>query len=141
MQVPRWRRNPWCCAALHSVTKNLHVALDSYWFDNLGFLVRENLLLYASHLPLGVPNGRVIHALSSTFSGAVAGELKKSYTTNISNSHVNYTPASSFSGAVAGEIKTRCKGSLPHPISLLCFCLALLYLLTCLLHYIKTQKN
>ena len=25
---------------------------------NLGFLLRENLLLYASHLPLGVPNGR-----------------------------------------------------------------------------------
>ena len=32
--------------------------------------------------------------------------------------------SSSFSGAVAGEIKTRCKGSLHIPISLLCFCLA-----------------
>ena len=62
VQVPRWRRNPWCCAALHSVTNNLHVVLDSYWFDNLGFLLRENLLLYASHLPLGVPNGRVLYA-------------------------------------------------------------------------------
>jgi hypothetical protein len=29
---------------------------------NLGFLLRENLLLYASHLPLGVPNGRVLIA-------------------------------------------------------------------------------
>ncbi|KAK1605358.1 hypothetical protein QYE76_029031 [Lolium multiflorum] len=59
IQVPRWRRNPWCCAALHSVTNNLHVFLDSYRFDNLGFTLRENSLLYASHLPLGVPNGRV----------------------------------------------------------------------------------
>ena len=39
--------------------------------------------------------------------------------------------SSTFSGAVAGEIKTRCKGSLPHPISLLCFCLALLYFIYC----------
>ena len=67
MQVPRWRRNPWCCAALHSVTNNLHVFLDSYWFDNLGFLLRENLLLYASHLPLGVPNGRVLTARIKLF--------------------------------------------------------------------------
>ncbi|KAK1644803.1 hypothetical protein QYE76_062608 [Lolium multiflorum] len=44
-----------CCAALHSFTNNLHVLLDSYWFDNLGFILRENLLLYASHLPLGFP--------------------------------------------------------------------------------------
>ena len=26
VQVPRWRRNPWCCAALHSVTINLQRA-------------------------------------------------------------------------------------------------------------------
>ncbi|KAK1694181.1 hypothetical protein QYE76_010878 [Lolium multiflorum] len=48
-----------CCAALHSSTNNLHVLLGSYWLDNLGFFMRENLLLCASHLPLGVPNGRV----------------------------------------------------------------------------------
>jgi hypothetical protein len=28
---------------------------------NLGFLLRENLLLYSSYLPLGVPNGTVIY--------------------------------------------------------------------------------
>jgi hypothetical protein len=28
---------------------------------NLGFLTEGNLLLYSSHLPLGVPNGLVIH--------------------------------------------------------------------------------
>ena len=67
MQVPRWRRNPWCCAALHSFTNNLHVAFISYWFDNLGFLLRENLLLYASYLLLGVPNGRVLYRHKQLF--------------------------------------------------------------------------
>jgi len=33
------------------------------------------------------------------------------------------------------------QGESPLPISLLCFCLALFYLLLCLLQYIKTQKN
>ena len=81
---------------------------------NLGFFLRENLLLCASHLPLGVPNGRVHHA-----------------------------PSRLFSGAVAGEIKTRCKGSLSLPISLLCFCLALLYFIFCFVCflYINKQKN
>jgi hypothetical protein len=37
------------------------VAFIFYWFDNLGFLLRENSLLYASYLPLGVPNGRVLY--------------------------------------------------------------------------------
>jgi hypothetical protein len=41
---------------------------------NLGFLLRENLLLYSSHLPLGVPNGLVIYQASSIFSGAIAGD-------------------------------------------------------------------
>ena len=39
---------------------------------NLGFLLRENLLLYASHLPLGVPNGRVLYRHKKLLSGAVA---------------------------------------------------------------------
>jgi hypothetical protein len=41
---------------------------------NLGFLLREDLLLCSSYLPLGVPNWAVIYTLSSNFSGAVAGE-------------------------------------------------------------------
>ena len=35
---------------------------------NLGFFLRENLLLYASHLPLGVPNGRVLTAHNNVLS-------------------------------------------------------------------------
>jgi hypothetical protein len=37
------------------------VAFISYWFDKPWFLLRENLLLYSSYLPLGVPNGRVLY--------------------------------------------------------------------------------
>jgi hypothetical protein len=37
---------------------------------NLGFLTEGNMLLYSSHLPLGVPNGLVIHhATSNNFLG------------------------------------------------------------------------
>ena len=34
---------------------------------NLGFLLRENLLLYASHLPLRVPNGHVLYRHKQLF--------------------------------------------------------------------------
>jgi hypothetical protein len=54
---------------------------------NLGFILREDLLLYSSYLPLGVPNWADI-----------------------------YTPSSNFSGDVAGEKEDFCKGSLSLPI-------------------------
>jgi hypothetical protein len=54
---------------------------------NLGFILREDLLLCSSYLPLGVPNWAVI-----------------------------YTPSRNFSGAVAGEKEDFCKGSLSLPI-------------------------
>jgi hypothetical protein len=41
---------------------------------NLGFILREDLLLCSSNLPLGVPNWATNTALSSNFSGFVAGE-------------------------------------------------------------------
>jgi hypothetical protein len=54
---------------------------------NLGFILREDLLLCSSYLPLGVPNWAVI-----------------------------YTPSSNFSGVVVGEKEDFCKGSLSLPI-------------------------
>ncbi|KAK1678545.1 hypothetical protein QYE76_039393 [Lolium multiflorum] len=45
-----------------SPPSTFNVLLDSYWFDKPWFLTEGNLLLYASHLPLGVPNGRVLYA-------------------------------------------------------------------------------
>jgi hypothetical protein len=69
---------------------------------------------------LGFPNGVDRH---QDFFGAVAGDLKKSYTTEIANSHGNCTP-SRFYGAVAREKEDFCKGSLSAPISLLCYSFA-----------------
>jgi hypothetical protein len=54
---------------------------------NLGFILREDLLLCSSYLSLGVPNWAVI-----------------------------YMPSSNFSGAIAGEKEDFCKGSLSLPI-------------------------
>jgi hypothetical protein len=54
---------------------------------NLGFILKEDLLLCSSYLPLGVPNWAVI-----------------------------YTPSSNFSGGVAGEKEDFCKGGLSLPI-------------------------
>jgi hypothetical protein len=54
---------------------------------NLGFILREDLLLCSSYLPLGIPNWAVI-----------------------------YTPSSNFFAAVAGEKEDFCKGSLSLPI-------------------------
>jgi hypothetical protein len=54
---------------------------------NLAFILREDLLLCSSYLPLGVPNWANI-----------------------------YTPSSNFSGTIAGEKEDFCKGSLSLPI-------------------------
>jgi hypothetical protein len=61
------------------------------------------LLLYSSHLPLGVSNGLVIYQASSTFSRAVSGEEEEDF----------------------------CEGSFSHTHSLLCFkfCFTLFILL------------
>ena len=51
-------------------------ALLSYWFDNLGFILRKNLLLHSSYLPLGVSQWTCDLHVSRTFSGAAAGDLR-----------------------------------------------------------------
>jgi hypothetical protein len=62
----------------------------SYWIDNLGFLLRENLLLYSSYLPLGVPNWMVIHinrtAASNNFLAPLPGK-KKTSARGVSHAH------------------------------------------------------
>ncbi|KAK1696206.1 hypothetical protein QYE76_012903 [Lolium multiflorum] len=74
--VPSWRRNPWCCAASHFATINLQRAS---WLLlvrlNLGFILRENLPLCASYLPLGVPNGRVHLRISVNKEGSYRLEV------------------------------------------------------------------
>ena len=77
----RWGKVLWLCCAgstlapeslvLRRTTSRRHQPSTCFLAPtgsiNLGFLLRENLLLYASHLPLGVPNGRVLYASSSYF--------------------------------------------------------------------------
>jgi hypothetical protein len=81
------------------------------------------LLLYSSHLSLGVPNGLVIYHASSYFSGVVAGEYKEE------EAPTSTTHQQDFSGAVAREeVEDFCEGSFSHTHPLLCYCIALLYL-------------
>jgi hypothetical protein len=77
------------------------LVLSSTGSINLGFILREDLLLCSSYLPLGVPNWAV-----------------------------NYTPSSNFSGTVIGEKDEFCKGSLSRfqSFTLLLFCFTLFLL-------------
>ena len=45
----------------------------SYWFDNLDFFLRENLLYTHHTFLLGYPNGRVIHVQASSFLAPLPG--------------------------------------------------------------------
>ena len=74
----RWGKVLWLCCAgstlapeslvLRRTTSRRHEPSTCFLAPpgsiNLGFLLRENLPLYASHLPLGVPNGHVLYASS-----------------------------------------------------------------------------
>ena len=48
----------------------------SYWFDNLGFFLRENLLIYSSYFLLGVSQRACDLRTSKLFFGAVARDLR-----------------------------------------------------------------
>ncbi|KAK1612661.1 hypothetical protein QYE76_036334 [Lolium multiflorum] len=65
--VPRWRRIPGVAPHYIPPPSTFNVLLD--WFDKPWFLTEGNLLLYASHLPLGVPNERVLYASSPPATG------------------------------------------------------------------------
>jgi hypothetical protein len=80
----------------------------------LGFLIEgKTLLIYSSHLPLGVPNGLVIYQASSSFSGAVARE----------------------------EVEDFCEGSFRTHILYFVICFALLYLFLLASFYQKPKKK
>src|SRR3954465_13531046 len=42
-----------CCAGLQVASNTFESFPSSYWLDNLGFLLRENLLICSSHHALG----------------------------------------------------------------------------------------
>src|SRR3954463_14364409 len=69
----RWGKVLSLCYAGFQVASNTFESFPSfYWFDNLGFLLRENFLLCSAYLPLGVSQ-RSVDALIKSFFGAVAG--------------------------------------------------------------------
>src|SRR4051812_11811977 len=70
-----------CCAGFHVASNTFESFPSSYWFDNLGFLLRENLLQCSSHLPLGVSQ-RSFHA-PSRLSSTVEGEAKDGFTRGV----------------------------------------------------------
>src|SRR4051812_18579445 len=45
-----------CCVGFHVACNTFGMFPSSYWFDNLGFLLREDFLLCSSYLALGVSN-------------------------------------------------------------------------------------
>ena len=53
-----------CCAGLRVACNTCVTFPSSYWFDNLGFLLRENLMMCSSHLALGVSQRGVNHTPS-----------------------------------------------------------------------------
>jgi hypothetical protein len=83
---------------------------------NLGFILREDLLLCSSHLPLGFPTGRSSTKL-----------LHQHRTTN------------KFFGAIAGEKEDFCKVSLSLPTFY--FVIVLLYFIFACKFLSKIQKN
>ena len=73
----RWDWQPHCYVGTKFLGCVVRRCLSkSYWFDNLGFFLRENLLLYSSYLPLGVSQRACDPRTSNLFSGAVAGNLR-----------------------------------------------------------------
>ena len=89
--LSRWGKVIWLCCAgstlapeslvLRRTTLRHHQPSTCFLAPtgsiNLGFLLRENLPLYASHLPLGVPNGRVLYAYQSSITKM--GEIVRVY--------------------------------------------------------------
>ena len=77
MQVPRWHRNPWCCAALHSSTNTFEANLVFLLVRlNLGFILRETAATLLHTFLLGSPNERVIHVIMQLFLTQLPGSKR-----------------------------------------------------------------
>src|SRR3954463_8707665 len=56
-----------CCAGFQVSSNTFESFPSSYWFDNLGFLLRENLLLCSSYLALGASQRGVNNTPTENF--------------------------------------------------------------------------
>jgi hypothetical protein len=104
--------------------------------------LRENLLLYSSHLPLGVPNGLVIHHTTSNsfFLAPLPGIEEEEAPTSTTLSHVNLAPSSYFLAPLPGKSGRPLQGEFSDAHPLLCYYFALLYLFYLHRFISKTQK-
>ena len=130
MQVPRWHRNPWCCAALHSFTNTFEATSFSYWFDKPWFHTEGKL---AATLIIPSSWGS---QLTCDVQALFLALLPRRY------SLVNLEPPTRFLAPLPGRTNCFCGGSLSHPISLLCYlsCLVYFYLVLFALFIKNTKK-
>src|SRR3954467_4164876 len=71
-----------CCTGFHVTRNTFETFPSSYWFDNLGFLLRENLLMCCfTPWSWGFPTK--CFPAPSSFSGAVVREAKDVFTRGV----------------------------------------------------------
>ena len=67
-----------CDSSFSGAVDNLLKSCCSYWFDNLGFFLRENLLLTTSYLPLGVSQRTCVSRHQAIFLAPLPGRQQSS---------------------------------------------------------------
>ena len=67
-----------CDSYFSGAVDNLLKSCCSYWFDNLGFFLRENLLLTTSYLPLGVSQRTCVSRHQAIFLAPLPGRQQSS---------------------------------------------------------------
>ena len=107
--------------------------LISYWFDNLGFILRENLLLHSAYLPLGVSQRTCVSRASRHFFGTVVGEVNHFCSANLDTRHQHFSRV--------GKIKPSARGVSHFQSLYFAIVLLSLFLLVLFASSIKTQKN
>jgi hypothetical protein len=96
----------------HEASKH-HLLEFGFFLDTikLGFLLRENSLLYSSNLPLGVPNWTVFYIINTATTKIFLAPLPGNEEEEAPTSTTCQQNINKFSGAVAGEKEDFSKGS------------------------------
>ena len=130
---------PWCCAALHSSTNTFEANIVFLLVRlNLGFILRENLLLHSSYLALAVSQRTCALHVSCTFSGAVAGEIK---TLRIQQASISPSTQALFLAALPGRSSLLLGESLTSNLFTLLFVLLSLFLFSLVCSLYQKHKK
>ena len=140
MQVPRWHRNPWCCAALHSFTNTFEATSFSYWFDKPWFHT-EGKLAAALIIPSSWGSQLTcdVTRIKHSFWRRCRGDRSNTAIYSL----VNLAPATYFLAPLPGKTELLLQGEslTPNHFTLLFVLLSLfLFSLVCSL-YQKHKKN